>query len=713
MQIHQLKTELDKEAIEVANLEERKIMIKFELEELDRNKEELMRSLDDKKKRQMELLQPTIDKLNSQLVDVQADIQQQKEYKKREIEAKAGLLAKIEECKRSMEVFEAAKTKKRQQLLKVRYEPEKMRKQFEGSQKMNNQIQKESDECLESTTAADSQIQQLMADRKEFDIRRLKNSHDLDMLRSFVQKRQARGDDLKRFISIENDVMSQVTEQIAEKDLMVQQGKLEMRHAMESLLSYNKLYEDQKKKYERHRRKLDSVQSILIPLETQYNDKLREMENIQSNSQKQNKILAELKQDVDIFISSYLRQEKLDDDQSAELQEIQLKFSQLETTISSLLKQERELERQIASLSAQRERISREHAKLVTDFREARDDLNVKDLVISDYSKKLAESQSKLKSGNAMYEIVKSQRNKYAHMLQASNQMLVEMKEKIKIFQNEVEILRAESFGKDKNIAEETRACTNVQYTRDTLRSELNRNANIMREKKEKVSRQFMEIDKLNSIINTAEKEMIRIRAKYTKAVDNRNATGIQLIDHNDELCILHEKFNIQANIIEKGTQELQARQDEMRLLEAEMRDMTWKIDVQRKNAPSLQVYTDAEIKLKSLKEDLEIEKKKNEKLCQQLENPNPDQIRARARILEGNDPDEDQLVAKIEVLQDRLNEKREMILERNLILDEVTSLSDNLRSKAAEGRTSTLDLAQNINEYQSKWVIVFCVKLF
>ncbi len=79
------------------------------------------------------------------------------------------------------------------------------------------------------------------------------------------------------------------------------------------------------------------------------------------------------------------------------------------------------------------------------------------------------------------------------------------------------------------------------------------------------------------------------------------------------------------------------------------------------------------------------------------------------AHISSGEDPDEEQLVSKIEVLQDRLNEKKEMLLERNLVMDEVSNLSDMLRSKAAEGRAITLELAKAIYEYQSKYDY-FCV---
>jgi hypothetical protein len=35
---------------------------------------------------------------------------------------------------------------------------------------------------------------------------------------------------------------------------------------------------------------------------------------------------------------------------------------------------------------------------------------------------------------------------------------------------------------------------------------------------------------------------MIALKRRYERAVEARNAAGIQLIDRNDELCILYEK---------------------------------------------------------------------------------------------------------------------------------------------------------------------------
>lgn len=49
-----------------------------------------------------------------------------------------------------------------------------------------------------------------------------------------------------------------------------------------------------------------------------------------------------------------------------------------------------------------------------------------------------------------MYDVIKNERNKCVNLIQTSMQKASEMKEKIKILQNEIEILRTAVMQKDK-----------------------------------------------------------------------------------------------------------------------------------------------------------------------------------------------------------------------------------------------------------------------
>ena len=91
-------------------------------------------------------------------------------------------------------------------------------------------------------------------------------------------------------------------------------------------------------------------------------------------------------------------------------------------------------------------------------------------MVIMDLTKKLTETGSQLRYFSKLYDMVKSDRNKYVNQIQASAQALAEMKEKIKILQNEVEILRSESVAKDKALQKERLEHSNAFNVRDQVR---------------------------------------------------------------------------------------------------------------------------------------------------------------------------------------------------------------------------------------------------
>lgn len=56
-----------------------------------------------------------------------------------------------------------------------------------------------------------------------------------------------------------------------------------------------------------------------------------------------------------------------------------------------------------------------------------------------------------------------------------------------------------------------------------------------------------------------------------------------------------------------------------------------------------------------------------------------------------------------LQVLQERLDQKKELLLEKELMLEEVTNLTVKLRNQAMGRRDETLDLAKRASDFQSK----------
>jgi len=151
----------------------------------------------------------------------------------------------------------------------------------------------------------------------------------------------------------------------------------------------------------------------------------------------------------------------------------------------------------------------------------------VKELQILDLTKRAQETDYKLKAYVSMYEEARNGRNKYVSQIANRQQDLAEMKERIKILLNEVEILRTESAEKDAALREVRHSCQKYTYIRDSRRTDLNKLNFKFNQKQAIISQKINESDKLNLIINSLQKEMNNLIYSYEQACENRNNMGI------------------------------------------------------------------------------------------------------------------------------------------------------------------------------------------
>jgi len=201
----------------------------------------------------------------------------------------------------------------------------------------------------------------------------------------------------------------------------------------------------------------------------------------------------------------------------------------------------------------------------------------------------------------------------------------------------------------------------------------------------------------LNSLINGIEKDMLQLKKRYEQAVEERNYTGIQLIDRNDELCILYEKSNMQQAVLKKGEVAIREREEEIRMLDLAVAEQCREIEVTRRKLPRV---PELEQEIVLLQTQLEEERALADRLSAELEAPENSK---RWRKLEGKDPEPEDLAAKLQVLEERVSDKKEQLLEKDLVLEEVSSLANRLRTQALEGRDDTLELAKRVNDFQAK----------
>merc|ERR1711988_2020199 len=127
------------------------------------------------------------------------------------------------------------------------------------------------------------------------------------------------------------------------------------------------------------------------------------------------------------------------------------------------------------------------------------------------------------------------------------------------------------------------------------------------------------EIDNLNSLINGIEKQMLKLKKRYETVVEERNYTGIQLIDRNDELCILYEKCNMQQTVLRKGELAIREREEEIRVLDLQVAELCREIEVTRRKLPKVPELEQAIVTLQG---QLEEERRLSDEMSAELEAP-------------------------------------------------------------------------------------------
>jgi len=695
--IAKLRAEVAKGESELAMREERELVLQQELHDLQGVRNELQNEVTATKKKQMAELQPRIDEVEGVLAEVRAENERHKAALSKLQAEHEALKERALALRNAKMETEAERAQLTTLLAKVRGEPDKMKKQADiaatAAANHQNQADRNEDEIKSFDNALNDQAKR----RKELDESRMQLVMEAERHRMEISARQAKADDIKKALAERHEEAAHALAERARLEMDQKAAATDAKREQDALNRESKQYNNSLKRCKRAEVQLQTAQAQVPFMRRQVEEATRQVAALQDEGRKQRSAVEELKREVDIFINSFLKQEGIEQGKAELLRGLADNIKVLEEELVEESRYEQQQRKAVSRLTGEREAMAREAAKSVGAAKETHEELKVKELVIIDLSKKHVETGARLREFSKLYDVVKADRNKYVNQIAASAQALSEMKEKIKILQNEVEILRNESVAKDKALSKERLEHQNAFTTRDALRAEQNKHMAAEKEKKAQVQQLAAETDNLNSLINGVEKEMLKLKRRYESAVEERNYTGIQLIDRNDELCILYEKSNMQQAVLKKGEVSIREREEEIRMLDLQVAELCREIEVTRRKLPRV---PELEQEIVLLQTQLEEERALADRLSADLEAPENSK---RWRKLEGKDPEPEDLAAKLQVLEERVNDKKEQLLEKDLVLEEVSNLANRLRTQALEGREDTLELAKRVNDFQAR----------
>ncbi|KAM6152574.1 coiled-coil domain-containing protein 146 [Erethizon dorsatum] len=324
-------------------------------------------------------------------------------------------------------------------------------------------------------------------------------------------------------------------------------------------------------------------------------------------------------------------------------------------------------------------------------------EIKAKDLEIRVHKKKRREIHRRLKEFAKLYDAIRNERNKFVNLLHKAHQKVNEIRERHKMSLNELEILRSSAVNQERKLQNSLLKQANNITIRESMQSDVCKIVSKVQEMKEKKEEQLNKLDRLAHMITGIEEEMVQLRKKYEKAVQQRNESGIQLIEREEEVSIFYEKVDIQEKLKLNGEIEIHILEEKIRFLKLKIAEKQRQIHVSQKLLPVKRAL-DEELAVLQIQFSQCTDRIKD--LEKKFINPEGEN---RIRLLPGKDLTQEEMIKKLDELELQLAKKEEKLLEKDFIYEQVSRLTDKLCSKTEACKLDTLHLAKKMNGYQRR----------
>ncbi|XP_070700110.1 cilia- and flagella-associated protein 58 [Pempheris klunzingeri] len=394
----------------------------------------------------------------------------------------------------------------------------------------------------------------------------------------------------------------------------------------------------------------------------------KDLESSQKQVEADRKSIDELIRERDILNKNMIKTAQSTEKQQNLVKLLEQDKKNLEQEINGYRQEAQKQRKIIQQLEKERDRYINETSNLMQKVQQKMSDVEVREVEIFDWRKKVTEAECKLKQQENLLESVVSERNLYSKNLIEAQEEIAEIKRKMKTMNNQVTRLRDEITAKELALAKDQQEHKRLEKDNEALKGELQLMKLQLEETKQRVDSQKAEQQKLQKIIADADAEQVQQTKQLEQVIRERDNLGKQLLRRNDERTLLYEKIRIQQSILGKGDFHYSQRMEDVRLLKLELKKLRRKKSIMDKTIPNTE---DLRRELFHLQRELLRERTTNSILEEQLK---PINIH-RWRRLEGSDPGKYELIQKIQSLQKRLIAKTQELEERELLLQEKEKL--------------------------------------
>ncbi|EAY00557.1 hypothetical protein TVAG_286940 [Trichomonas vaginalis G3] len=373
--------------------------------------------------------------------------------------------------------------------------------------------------------------------------------------------------------------------------------------------------------------------------------------------------LKEVNKRVQEMLRSLIKSENISKQLAQEIAQAIRDGNTNQLNLERLTKEQYDLNTQESETALIKDRKAREYAQMIRKIAETKHKAQEKQLDFLDVCKKSEQLAIRQQDLAYLYENVKVDRNRFISIIQTSSQLITELKEKIKIIENEGTVLSNE-YNKIVIDCKRTKAdLANAVKKREHTIEDLNEATRIFNEYEQQIDFQVAETTRMAKILQSLELQIMNQQQRYALNADDCMDKRRLLIDKQDALCILAEQLAKNEEILKDGEKMLKEKDEDIKMLNLQLNDFARSVELAYKKVPQIR---EADEKIKELKWELENTKKSVKELAVKLENPSEQD---RKRQYTGTDISLKELKKKIAAYEDRNSKKEQQLWEAQILL--------------------------------------------
>ena len=685
-------------ALERATKTER--ILQYELQRVETIHCDLQKQALSTKALNEDIVQPVLEKEQMELKVVKEEVSKAERDLAKSTTFLNHLNSQYEILKDNLDQEMQIKKEKKTEEAKMRNVPIELRRYAEILHKKEANIMKEIEKSTNQLQVLDGKVIERTDEKNKIELEYQQATKNLEFVGEKLQRSTEERDSIANAVSLANNNFCTKAASRVQIEILIKESDENARHeaALKSL--HKKQLDRSMRLFLKKRSIVDKKMETVASLNTTMANDKQILHTKQAQVKANAEAIENLKDKISISVIRLLEEKDIENETRKELESILATIDEREVDLHTWKCEVKKLRKMISVLKDQID-VQKSKTKVVSgNVKDILEGGKLKAFTIMDIEKALKENNRQNSDLKRLYKSLKHQKEEFDTTVAGVIDTLGNIRKRHQTCLVELNILHRSLEEKKSIFEKEKDSHESSRRSKAMLRVEKANAREHYRELAEAHDRGKANVERLKTILGSLHRDGIEQSTK-NRLMLTRNEQTMGLLQEKKSLSrSLLKKINIQEETLKRGELSMQQKNETYRAIRTQI------LDIERYMKPRTLIKNDISIQqmyIQELKDLLKDELNQIKSLSECIENPPTVLEEGKWRTLGGKDLDEEQIEAKSIILLHRLSEKKEELLEKQVLLEELVTKKELLERELEMSRVKSLPTVKNLNEYQAR----------